>query len=217
MPSSQTKIKNVYDTIAPQFSASRNYIWPDLEPFLKNIPPNSSVLDIGCGNGRLLLGLPDKIKYTGLDVSPELLKEAQKIHPDHHFNEADITKENAWKNLPQFDYVFCIAVIHHLPTTKDHLFLLSQISKHLKPGSKVLLTAWNLWQPKYLKHHLTPQSLNLKYKMLNLNCLYIPFQGHLRFHFAFTKLYFKYLLWKLKLNWKLIKSPKNYLIFSLPA
>lgn len=200
------KIKDVYNQIAPQFSASRNYIWPDLEPFLKNIRPNSSVLDVGCGNGRLLLGLPKKIKYTGLDTSRRLLEDAEKTYANHNFIETDITEEKIWKHLPKFDYIFCIAVIHHLSTTKDHLFLLDQINKHLKPGGKVLITAWNLWQPKYLKYHF-PNPFHF----------YIPFQGHPRFHFAFTKLYFKYLLWKLNLPWKITSSPKNYLIFFSPA
>jgi len=204
---SKPKIKDVYDNIASQFSASRNYIWPDLEPFLKNIKTNTSILDVGCGNGRLLLGLPNKIKYTGIDISSELLKEAEKKYSDHQFIETDITETKIWKHLPKFDYIFCIAVIHHLPTTKDHLFLLEQIQKHLKPEGKVLLTAWNLWQPKYRKNHFDFQT-----KLQNPFHLYIPFQKQPRFHFAFTKLYFQYLLWKLKLPWEIQKSAKNYLI-----
>jgi 2-polyprenyl-3-methyl-5-hydroxy-6-metoxy-1,4-benzoquinol methylase len=207
VPTKKPKIKDVYDSIATQFSASRNYIWPDLENFLKNIKPNSSVLDVGCGNGRLLIGLPKKIKYTGLDISSELLKEAEKKYPNHQFIETDITNPSIWKHLPKFDYIFCVAVIHHLSTTKDHLFLLDQIQKHLKPNGKVLLTAWNLWQSKYLHKHF-----DLQTKLINPFHLYVPFQNQLRFHFAFSKIYFQYLLWKLKLPWKIQKSPRNYLI-----
>jgi len=200
-------VKNTYDTIGKEFSASRQYIWPDLKPFLANVKPNSSVLDVGCGNGRLLMGLPRNTKYTGLDISKELLREAQKAHPEYKFIEADITKDSAWKNLPQFDYIYSIAVLHHLPTEKDQLFVLEQIKKHLKPKGKVLITSWNLWQPKYLKYHL-----DLKTKLQNPHFVYIPFQGKPRFCFAVTIPYLKRLIKKAHLNLKVKKSPHNYIL-----
>lgn len=201
--------KDVYNKISTEFSASRNYIWPDLKPFLTEIPPNSNVLDLGCGNGRLLLGLPEKIDYLGIDESCELLKNAKILHPNNKFSEGNILDEETWKNLPQYDYIFCIAVIHHLPSYRDHLFLLQQVKKHLKPNGKVLITAWNLWQPKYLKNHL-----DLKTKFQNLHHVYIPFQGTPRFHFAHTLPYLKNLVNKSGLKLTVEKSTKNYLIHS---
>ncbi|MFZ3069488.1 MAG: class I SAM-dependent methyltransferase [Microgenomates group bacterium] len=202
-----TSVKNIYDNIGKEFSASRQYIWPDLKPYLKNVKPNSSVLDIGCGNGRLLLGLPEKIKYTGMDISKELLKEAEKAHPEQKFYETDITKESLWKHLPQYDYIFCIAVFHHLPTKKDQLFVLNQIKRHLKPKGKILITAWNLWQPKYLKYHF-----DLKTKLQNPHFVYIPFHGQPRFCFAMTTPYLKRLLKSANLKLKVKKSPHNYIL-----
>ncbi len=200
-------IKTVYDEIGKEFSATRQYIWPDLKPFLQDVKPNSAVLDVGCGNGRLLLGLPKDTKYTGLDISQELLKEAKIAHPEHKFIEGDITQDSLWANLPQYDYIFSIAVLHHLPTTKDQIFVLEQIKKHLKPGGKVLLTAWNLWQPKYLKYHF-----DLKTKLQNPHFVYIPFQGKPRFCFAVTTPYLKKLLQKANLKLKVAKSSHNYLL-----
>jgi len=201
-------VKKTYDLIGKEFSASRQYIWPDLKPFLDKVKSNSSVLDIGCGNGRLLLGLPENTKYTGMDISRELLTEAKKAYPKINFIEADITKESTWKNLPLFDSVFCIAVLHHLPTQKDQLFVLKQIKNHLKPKGKVLITAWNLWQPKYLKYHL-----DIKTKLQNPHFVYIPFQGKPRFCFAVTKSYLKKLLKLANFKLKIIKSPHNYLLY----
>lgn len=200
-------VKNTYDAIGKEFSASRQYIWPDLKPFLIDVKSNSSVLDVGCGNGRLLLGLPKSIKYTGLDISKELLNEAKKAHPEHKFIETDITKDTIWKHLPQYDYIYSIAVLHHLPTEKDQRFVLEQIKKHLKPKGKILITAWNLWQPKYFKYHL-----DLKTKLQNPHFVYIPFQGKPRFCFAVTVPYLKRLLKKVNLNLKVKKSPHNYII-----
>lgn len=202
-------VKNTYNTIGKEFSASRQYIWPDLKPFISQVKPKSTVLDVGCGNGRLLLGLPEDVHYTGIDISKELLNEAKKAHPEHKFQQADITKTQIWDTLPQYDYIFCIAVIHHLPTLNDQLLLLQQIKKHLKPGGQILLTSWNLWQPKYLKYHL-----DLKTKLQNPHFVYIPFQGKPRFCFAVTTPYLKKILQKAKLKLKVTKSPHNYLLSS---
>ena len=201
--------KDVYNQISDQFSASRGYIWPDLKPFLEDIPENSSVLDLGCGNGRLLLGLHKKVNYLGLDQSVQLLQKAKELHPNYKFLEDDIVSEETWKNLPLYDYIFCIAVIHHLPTHHQHLFLLKQIKKHLKPNGQVLITAWNLWQPKLLKHHL-----DLKTKLVNHHHVYIPFQGIPRFHFAHTLPYLKKIIKKSGLNLIVEKSTRNYLLHS---
>lgn len=201
-------VKHTYNLIGSEFSASRQYIWPDIKPFLENIEANSSVLDVGCGNGRLLLGLPKNIKYTGVDNSRVLLKEARKTNPYRKFIETDITKKVSWKILPQYDYIFSLAVIHHLPTEKDQLFVLKKIKEHLKPNGKILISVWNLWQPKYLKYHL-----DLKTKLQNRHFVYIPFQGTPRFCFAFTKPYLKRLLRKSKLNLKIKNTGKNYLLY----
>lgn len=209
-----TNTKNTYNQISTNFSASRNYIWPDLKPFLKDIPENSSILDLGCGNGRLLLGLPQKINYLGIDQSDSLIEIAKKIHPKNNFVEGDITSEQTWQDLPLYDYIFCVAVIHHLPNRHDHLFLLEQIKKHLKSNGKILITAWNIWQPKLLKHHLTPQSLAQKIKTKNLKHLQIPFQNTLRFHFAHTLPYLNSLIKESGLYLIVEKSAKNYLVHS---
>jgi len=207
-------VKDTYNAIGVNFSASRGYIWPDLRPFLAEVTENSSVLDVGCGNGRLLLGLPENVKYTGIDFSTTLLEKAIENHPKAHFLEGDITKPDAWKNLPLFDYIFCIAVIHHLATRKEQLFVLNQIKKHLKPNGNCLVTAWNLWQPKLLKHHLNLQSLNMKYKMKNIKSLSIPFQGKPRLHFAHTKPYLEGLLREADLGLTVSKTSRNYLLYN---
>ena len=200
-------VKNTYDIIGKEFSASRQYIWPDLKPFLDKVKPNSAILDVGCGNGRLLLGIPESSNYTGIDISQELLRQAEKAHPKKSFLSADITQKKVWDTLPRFDYIFCIAVLHHIPTQKEQLFVLNQIKNHLNPGGKVLITVWNLWQPKYLKYHL-----DFKTKLQNLHFVYIPFQGKPRFCFAHTTPYLKNLLKQANFKLKVKKSPHNYIL-----
>ena len=210
MPNTSQKIKAVketYDEIASDFSQTRNYIWPDLKPFLSKIKSKSSILDVGCGNGRLLLGLPDSVHYTGMDISPNLLHKAQEKFPHHHFIETDITKPQIWKHLGKFDYIYCIAVMHHLPDRDSQLFVLRQIKDHLKPDGKILITVWNLWQKKYIKYHVDPAT-----KWANPYWVNIPFRGKKRFCFAYTRPYLSSLLKEANLPLTIKKTEGNYLL-----
>jgi len=214
MPQSTDKIKQTQDTyneIGGYFSASRNYIWPDLKPYLNNVKPRSSVLDVGCGNGRLLLGLPQSIKYTGLDFSSKLLDEAGKKFPHHHFIETDISKPGIWKHLGKFDNIFCVAVMHHLPDKQSQLYVLKQLKDHLKPQGRLLITVWNLWQRKYIKHHVDPAT-----KWQNPYWVNIPIKGQKRFCFAYTQAYLNNLLRESDLPLTIQKSERNYLLSNYP-
>src|SRR5271154_2601870 len=44
------------------------------------VPPNASVLEVGCGTGDLLAGLKPA-RGVGVDISPRLIDEAQRKHP----------------------------------------------------------------------------------------------------------------------------------------
>lgn len=200
-------VKETYNEISSEFSSTRNYIWPDLKPFLKGIPSKASILDVGCGNGRLLIGLPKGVKYTGIDNSEKLLEEAKKAHPEANFIETDITEPKIWKHLNKYDYIFCVAVMHHLPTKDEQLFVLKQIKDHLKPKGKCLITVWNLWQSKYIKYHVDPAT-----KWQNPYWVNIPFQGKKRFCFAYTKPYLETLIKEAKVSLKIKKTPQNYLL-----
>ena len=56
--------------------------------------------------------------------------------------------------LPQinFDHVFCIALLHHLPGDRLRIQALRQLKNKAKPGGRIIITVWNLWtQNKYKK------------------------------------------------------------------
>jgi ubiquinone/menaquinone biosynthesis C-methylase UbiE len=71
----------------------KNVILPKLIPLL-DLKENSSVLDIGCGQGILARHLPKKLKYLGLDLSASLIKEAISLNkdPNKKFIHHDATK-----------------------------------------------------------------------------------------------------------------------------
>jgi alkylated DNA repair protein alkB family protein 8 len=139
-----------YNRIAKQFSASRAHFWPELE-FLKNeLPPAGEILDIGCGNGRLLQILQNSaLQYTGIDSAQNLLNEAKFLHPDKKFMLADALA------LPfadqTFDAVVSLAVLHHVPSAKMRSKFFSETARVLKPGGILVITVWNFWRPRWLK------------------------------------------------------------------
>lgn len=153
----QAKILNIvkvnYADIAVEFNTTRKkYIWPSLNDFSRAVKPGSRVLDVGCGNGRLIEVLDDKqVDYLGVDSSRDLIRLAQKNYPEHNFIVGDILHLDQIE-ASAFNYIFSIAVLHHLPGQNLQVQGLKQMADKLAPGGQMIVSVWNLWsQPKYLK------------------------------------------------------------------
>lgn len=159
--------------------------------YLKNIKSGDRILDLGCGNGRLLKGIEQEVKYTGVDFSATLIDEAKKIHPGKMFVCGDITKDETWKDLGKFDVIYSVAVLHHIPTRDLQLKIIDKMAEHLEDGGRIYLSVWNLWQTRFLKDHLS----SMKEKIQNWRWLKVPFQkSERRFCFAFDPGYIKRLV-----------------------
>jgi len=150
MPTNSTtiikNIKRTYDSIAKDFSRTRNTEWKEFDLILPFIKSNIKIADIGCGNGRFFKFLSKHIptKYTGVDFSKNLLKEAKKLNPaiKNKFIYGEITKiplKNESQNI-----VACIAVFHHLPTITMRKKAVNELSRILKKDGILFITTWNL-------------------------------------------------------------------------
>lgn len=133
-------------------SGSSNWVVTD--QYLSRLKPSQSVLDLGCGNGKLVTGLPSGVNYLGTDFSETLLNEARQLHPDHEFKYGDVLNPKDWKELDIYDAIFCVAVLHHVPKRENQVYVLKEIKQHLKQEGFVFLTVWNLWQERFLQYHL---------------------------------------------------------------
>ncbi|MFA5109281.1 MAG: class I SAM-dependent methyltransferase [Patescibacteria group bacterium] len=139
-------VKRSYNAIAADFDATRKKeIWPEIRSEAAEIKDGDRVLDAGCGNGRLLEALKDKnLDYLGIDGSEKLIERARLNYPKNRFLVGDLLdlKEVADTN---FDYIFCLAVLQHIPGGALRLKALEEMKNKLRPGGKIIISVWNLW------------------------------------------------------------------------
>lgn len=142
-------VKNNYETIAVDFDLTRKKeVWPKMRELAESVKDGNNILDVGCGNGRLLEALVDKkIKYLGVDNSEALIKIAKNNYPYNEFRVGDILKlEQETEN--NFDYIFCLAVLQHIPSRELRLRALEQMKNKLASNGILVISVWNLWRNK---------------------------------------------------------------------
>lgn len=190
------KTREDYDRIAEEFSNTRSGTWEDLNYLKKFVADGDKVLDLGCGNGRIIELFKDrKISYTGVDNSKKLIEIARKRYEDY-------TSENLSRqfvvgdalNLPfgdnTFDKIYSVAVFHHIPSKGFRLEFLKEAKRVLKKNGLLVIVVWNLWQRK------TNWKIFIKMTFLKLIGLskldfkdsWIPWQNKInRYIHSFTK------------------------------
>ena len=150
-----------YDQFAETFSKSRqDHPWPELDFIISDIRGRgyTSVLDIGCGNGRFLESyawwiIHSEIRYLGIDSSSGMIEEARKLHPEYHFEVCDMLSLDTLEKL-KYDAIIFLASFHHLETPEERIQILHDVKKILAPNGRVYMTNWNLReQLKYEKSH----------------------------------------------------------------
>ena len=144
----ETHVHQVYEAIASHFSSTRYKPWPIVERFLKDLPPGSIGLDIGCGNGKYLAVNPN-VFIVASDRSVNLVKIASQHQPH-----SSLVADNL--NLPHplgfFDFAISIAVIHHLSTSQRRIQAVAAVLGLLRPSNgaesagRVLIYVWALEQ-----------------------------------------------------------------------
>lgn len=120
------------------------------------IPPNSKVLDIGCGSGDLLPLLARRgAQVTAIDKSPEMVKTArERAAAEGILDSVSINQNTAMEvdrlfQDAEFDAVVLSLVMSEL-TQEERTWVLSQCARILKP-SGVLLIADEFWPGSFLK------------------------------------------------------------------
>ncbi len=148
------KVKNDYNQIAAHFSQTRAHDWAEFDLLIPYLHSEQTLLDLACGNGRLLNFLkkqPNTPTYIGIDNSKNLLTEAKKLHPKAKFIEADMLEIPLHDQ--SVDIITNIAAFHHLPDEETRTQALNEMHRTLKTNGLLFLTVWNLDQPRFDKCH----------------------------------------------------------------
>lgn len=212
------KITNeLYEKEAQAFSDTRKEVWEkEIIDFVNKIEPGSSVLDLGCGNGRLFALLHSKrgssgfnsgstqIKYIGTDPSKKFIElnnkkyvicENQPLDPQESAPVFRIGDGLTMNFNNEFDYIISIAVLHHIPSEELQLKFLKNIYQALKPGGKILISTWNRLNDKYRNYFTKEYKQKVLYQFglvpesfsdLQYNDLIVPWRQSGHFRFIHT-------------------------------
>jgi len=134
----QKYVIDTYNNITNEFNMSRAYIWKSVKIFLDSIPPNSNLLEVGCGNGKNLQYINNKVHSTGIDICPALVKVCNE-------KGLNVILGNCLKiDFPDntFDFVLCVAVIHHLEHHERRINSIKEMLRVLKPFGRLLIQVW---------------------------------------------------------------------------
>lgn len=136
-------VRDHFDRIAPNYDAYKRryaFYYLHLKELLRQlIPAERVVLEIGCGTGDLLAWVKPRVGY-GVDISPQMIKLAQRKYPSLHF-----TVQSLPKFKTKFDYIFACDVVEHLENLPQ---MFSAINKLMSRQTIFVCTMANpIWEP----------------------------------------------------------------------
>lgn len=111
---------------------------------------DASVLDVGCGAGRVSHLLHERgFDVTGIDVSEPLVEKARSLFSEIDFRVEDI--RDASFDSEAFDYVvFSYYGLDYILPKAERIKALREIQRVLKPAGIVVFSSHNRWYPSLL-------------------------------------------------------------------
>lgn len=98
---------------------------------------NYALLDLACGQGVLARQLPKQMNYTGIDLSPTLIKSAKQASTNktHEFVVGDVSKPITLKKN-DYDYATIVLALQNI---EDGAKVIENAMRHLRPQGKLLI------------------------------------------------------------------------------
>jgi SAM-dependent methyltransferase len=126
---------------APAHPSARDFLNEDLAAALgRLVPEDASVLEVGCGTGRLLASLRNRVR-AGVDMLPEVIEEARRAHPGISF---DVAEAPALEGVGRHDAVVCDRLCHSVLDVRG---LLAALRERLSERGRIFLTTFNyFWE-----------------------------------------------------------------------
>lgn len=145
--------REFYDKIADSWYNVRH--WPRFGDELEEVSERwgrGKLLNIGCAHGADFLPFRENFDLYGVDISTELLSNAGKYGGKFDLEFKLVASD--MRDLPfrssSFDYVLCVASLHHVMKSKGRSKALKEMKRVLKNGGEIFLSVWNKWQPSFL-------------------------------------------------------------------
>jgi len=150
--------EQTWDAIAESFDKTRQKPWDQCIDFIKRLPEEYTVVDIGCGNGRHLFPCAKQCERTiGVDISRKLLRIVKNKIRKEQLNKIVLIHSDMI-NIPikdeSVDAVMCIASIHNIKGKYQRIQSLNEVFRILKKNGIALISVWSRWQDRYRMHFL---------------------------------------------------------------
>jgi SAM-dependent methyltransferase len=156
-----------YARFADDFARTRRGWPPGFERILPYLRPAANVLDVGCGNGRLLAFLAERGwrgQYLGLDNSAKLLSvacgniDAERGQTHASFVQADLLDRDWPLRVGAFapDVIVSLAVLHHIPGAAGRARLVKECAELLPSAGILILSSWQFLSAPRLQARILP-------------------------------------------------------------
>lgn len=170
--------KDIYNRIAEKYASVRDEPWEEMDfLFGKFLKSGDKVLDLGCGNGRFYDSfIKNGVFYTGVDNSENLIEIAKKKHSEGEFTLASAL--NLPFNDEEFNAVYGIAILHHIPSESMRRMFMEEAKRVLKKGGCLVLTVWDLNEKKEQEEKKKKFNIfDLFRQRIDRNDVFIPWYG----------------------------------------
>lgn len=129
--------KTYWDSVAAKKAFTHPIPW---QAFGKYVPPDSQILDYGCGYGRSCAELMKKgySNVIGTDFSSEMIRRGRSMYPELNLQHID----NSTLPFPDHSFFACtlLAVLTCIPTDAGQQEMIKDLYRILKPGGIFLLS-----------------------------------------------------------------------------
>jgi SAM-dependent methyltransferase len=142
----QTKSQNNYDEVAEEYAREycdeldhKDFDRKMLDWLAEKVDGLGVVCDLGCGPGQVARYLRHRgVKVCGLDLSPEMVRQAQALNPDIPFQQGDMlaltgVNDNSYGGIAAFYSII------HIPRPAV-VEALREVKRVLRPQGSLLLT-----------------------------------------------------------------------------
>lgn len=143
--------RRFYAERAADFDSSRTRPWQGWDRALEGVSSARpiSVLDLGCGNGRLFAHVARAhalARYVGTDSCAALIELARARYAGANvqLEHAELFDEQGAPALPneRFDVVALMGVLHHVPGASARRALVREAFARVVSGGRLVLTVW---------------------------------------------------------------------------